>query len=58
MNDRRFAAMHDRHLDPPDEDFDDSDDDEIDIAELHKQQQRDREDWLAETMRQRQECEE
>lgn len=34
----------------------DCDDDEIDIAELHKQQQRDREDWLAETMRQRQEC--
>ncbi len=56
MNNRQFNSAHDRLLEPPDEDFDD--DDEIDIAELHKQQQRDREDWLAETMRQRQECEE
>lgn len=58
MNDRRFSAMNDRHLDPPDEDVDDGEDAETDLAELYKQQQRDREDWLAETMRQRQECEE
>ena len=36
MNDRQFAAAHDRYLDPPDYE----------------------EDWLAEKMRQRQECEE
>jgi len=58
MNNRQFNSAHDRLLEPPEDDFDDSDDEEIDIAELHKQQQRDREDWLAETMRQRQECEE
>ena len=55
INDRQFAAAHDRYLEPPDEGFDDSEDDEMDLADIERQAQIDREDWLAERLRQRQE---
>lgn len=55
MSDRQFAAAHDRYLDPPDDEFDDTTDDEMDLASIHKQEQRDHEDWLAEQYRQKQE---
>jgi len=55
MNNRQFAEAHDRLLEPPDEEFDDTTDDEMDLADIHKQEQRDREDWLAEQYRQKQE---
>ena len=54
MNDRRFAAAHDRYLEPPDEEFDDTTD-EMDLADIERQNQIDHEDWLAERYRQRQE---
>lgn len=56
MNNRQFAAAHDRWLEPSDEDFDDSEDDEMDLASIARQAQIDHEDWQAETLRQRQEC--
>ena len=55
MNDRQFAAAHDRYLEPPDEGFDDSEDDEMDLANIERQRRIDHEDWLAERHRQRQE---
>ena len=54
MNNRRFAAAHDRLLEPPDEEFDDTTD-EMDLADIERQNQIDYEDWLAERLRQRQE---
>ncbi|MBP8789590.1 MAG: hypothetical protein KBH41_19420 [Azonexus sp.] len=59
MNDRQFAAAHDRYLDPPDyeEERPDCEDEDRAYEEM-KQRRIDEEDWLAETMRQRQECEE
>lgn len=54
MNSRQFAAAHDRYLDPPDEEFDDTTD-EMDLADIERQAQIDREDWQAERLRQRQE---
>ena len=59
MNDRQFAAAHDRHLDPPDDEEERPDCEDEDRAyEQMKQRRIDEEDWLAETLRQRQECEE
>lgn len=59
MNDRQFAAAHDRYLDPPDHEEERPDcEDEDRVYEQMKQRRIDEEDWLAETMRQRQECEE
>ena len=55
MNDRQFAAAHDRLLEPPDEEFDDTTDDEMDLADIQRQNQIDREDWLVEQYRQKQE---
>jgi hypothetical protein len=55
INDRQFAAAHDRYLEPPEEEFDDSEDDEMDLADIERQAQIDREDWQAERLRQRQE---
>lgn len=55
MNQRQFAAAHDRYLEPPDEEFDDTTDDEMDLADIERQNQIDHEDWLAERLRQRQE---
>lgn len=52
MSDRQFAAAHDRLLEPPDEEFDDSTDDEMDLAAIRLQAQVDHEDWLAERLRQ------
>ena len=52
MNDRQFAAAHDRLLEPPDEEFDDTTGDEMDLADIQRQNQIDREDWLAERLRQ------
>ncbi len=58
MNDRQFAAAHDRYLDPPnDEEERPNFEDEDRAYEQMKQRRIDEEDWLAETMRQRQECE-
>ena len=59
MNNRQFNSAHDRLLEPPD--FDDDDErsdceDEDRAYEEMKQRRTDEEDWLAETMRQRQEC--
>ncbi len=36
MNDRQFAAAHDRLLEPPDEEFDDTTDDEMDLADIQR----------------------
>jgi hypothetical protein len=56
MNNRQFAAAHDRYLEPPEEMYDDSEEgDETDLAEIRKQEQRDREDFEAEQYRQRRE---
>jgi len=41
MNDRQFAAAHDRYLDPPDEDFDEEGD-ECDLADIERQKQLDK----------------
>jgi len=54
---REFAAAHDKYLNPPD----DSEDDLLDEDggyEQRRQRQIDLEDWQAETLRQKQECEE
>ena len=56
MNDRQFTAAHDRYLDPPDEGPEDEDEDSA--YDTDRQRRIDEEDWLAETMRKRQECEE
>lgn len=56
MNNRQFAAAHDAYLEPPDDEDEDDLPDEDTLASIWKQQQRDREDYLAETLRQRQEC--
>lgn len=58
---QKFDRMHDSWLEPEDDMEDCSltdENDEMSIASLHKQQQRDYEDFLAETYRQRKECEE
>ncbi len=55
INDRQFAAAHDRYLEPPEEEFDDNTDDEMDLADIERQNQIDYEDWLAEQHRQKQE---
>ncbi len=55
MSDRQFAAAHDRLLEPPDEEFDDTTDDEMDLADIKRQRKIDHEDWQAERLRQRQE---
>ena len=52
MNQRQFAAAHDRYLEPPDEEFDDTTDDEMDLADIERQNRIDHEDWLAERLRQ------
>ena len=52
MNSRQFAAAHDRYLDPPDKEFDDTTDDEMDLAAIKRQAQIDREDWQDERLRQ------
>jgi hypothetical protein len=57
ISDRDFAAAHDRYLEPPDEDCDDGEDDEMDLADIARQKQIDKEDWQAETLRQKQEDE-
>jgi hypothetical protein len=57
MNSHDFAAAHDRYLEPPEE-ADEPEDDEMDLADIRRQKELDREDWQAETLRQRQECEE
>ena len=57
----RFNRMHDIFLEPEDDREDSSlpdEADEMSIAAIHKQQQRDREDFEAERYRQRQEDEE
>ena len=48
MSDRQFAAAHDRYLEPPDEKFDDTTDDEMDLADIERQARLDEMDWLAE----------
>ena len=50
MSDRQFAAAHDRYLEPPDEEFDDTTDDEMDLAAIRLQAQVDHEDRLAERL--------
>jgi len=58
MDKQKFDRMHDFLLEPED-DFEDcslpDESEEMSIAALHKQQQRDREDYLAEIYRQKQE---
>ena len=58
MNDRQFAAAHDRLLEPPDEEFDDTADDEMDLADIERQRKIDHEDWQAERLRQEREFKE
>ena len=55
MNSRQFDAAHDRYLEPPDDDDGEETWDEMDLADIRKQEQRDREDFEAEHYRQRQE---
>ncbi len=56
MNDRQFMAAHDRYLEPPPDVTDDwPEPDEMDLAKIERQKRIDREDWEAETARQRQE---
>lgn len=54
MSDRQFAAAHDRYLEPPD-DAREGAWDEMDLADIERQNQIDKEDWQAERLRQRQE---
>ena len=59
LNARQFAAAHDRLLEPPDDDDDGEETwEEVDFADIERQLCVDHEDWQAETLRQRQECEE
>ena len=59
MRDRQFAAAHDRLLEPPEYDEDGEETwEEMDLADIERQRRIDHEDWLAERLRQRQECEE
>lgn len=46
MNDRDFAAAHDRYLEPPDEP-EGTPEDECDLADIARQKRLDREDWDA-----------
>lgn len=55
LSDRQFAAIHDKYLSPPDEEFDDEGGDEMDLADIERQRRIDHEDWLAERHRQKQE---
>lgn len=56
ISDRQFAAAHDRYLDPPDEEFDDTTEvDEMDLADIERQNKIDHEEWLAERLRQERE---
>jgi hypothetical protein len=57
ISSRAFAAAHDRYLEPPEEECICTDD-EMDLADIARQRRIDREEWLAETLRQKQECEE
>lgn len=57
MSDRQFAAAHDKLLEPPDITDDESEDDEMTLASIYKQQQRDWEDYQAEIYRQKKEDE-
>ncbi len=51
MDPRRFAAIHDRYLDPPDEDFDEGD--ECDLADIKRQKRIDKEGFEVEQNYQR-----
>lgn len=54
MNQRQFDAAHDRLLEPPNDKFDEGGD-EMDLADIRKQNQIDHEDWLATTWAQNRE---
>lgn len=54
MNSRQFDAAHDRYLEPPDDDGDEAGD-EMDLADIERQNQIDKENWLAETWAQNRE---
>lgn len=54
---QKFNRAHDRYLEPPDENFDEEGN-ECDLADIERQKRIDKEDWLAETLRQKQEDEE
>jgi hypothetical protein len=47
MNDREFAAAHDRYLEPPEKMYDDSDEDEDAAQDQARQRRLDEEDWIA-----------
>ena len=47
MNDRQFAAAHDRYLEPPDDEPEGTPEDEMDLADIARQKRLDREDWDA-----------
>ncbi len=55
MNSRQFAAAYDQLLEPQDREFDDTTDDEMDLADIERQNKIDHEDWLAERLRQERE---
>lgn len=55
INDRQFAAAHDRYLEPPDDEDGEETLDEMDLADIERQNQIDHEDWQAEQYRQKQE---
>lgn len=47
MSDRQFAAAHDRWLEPPDDEPEDEEQDEMDLADQRRQRQLDEEDFQA-----------
>jgi hypothetical protein len=46
MNDRQFAAAHDKWLEPPDDDDHLPEMDDMDFADIAHQRKLDEEDWL------------
>ncbi len=57
MSQQQFDAAHDQYLEPPDYDERPDCEDEDREFEEAKQRRIDEEDWQAETLRQKQECE-
>lgn len=55
MGKRQFDAAHDQLLEPTDDDDGEETWDEMDLADIERQNQIDHEEWLAERLRQRKE---
>jgi hypothetical protein len=55
MDWNKFNRAHDKYLEPPDLEDEDGEIDECDLADIERQRRIDKEDWDAETLRQRKE---